>query len=83
MLQPHPENMNEQNGHPTRFVRDQHPATQAVLEWTFHRDIADARQLLEWLTHASTVKDRRALLDHTRGLLMELTEVIDALARGD
>ncbi|HJN55384.1 MAG TPA: hypothetical protein QF646_03235 [Candidatus Poseidoniales archaeon] len=75
--------MQDESEQPTRFVRDEHPATQGVLEWTFERDVADARQLLEWLTHASTVKDRRALLDHVRGLLVELNAVVDALARGD
>ena len=75
--------MQDGEGRPTRFVRDEHPATQAVLEWTFERDVADARQLLDWLAHAATVKDKTALLDHIRGLLAELNTVVDALARGD
>ena len=83
MLASSPRFMQDGNERPTRFVRDEHPATQAVLEWTFERDVADARQLLDWLAHASTVKDQRALLDHIGGLLMELNTVIDALARGD
>ena len=68
---------------PDRFVRDDHPATRGVLNWTYERDIADIKQMLEWLQHARTSTDRRALLDQINGLLREITHIIELISKGE
>jgi hypothetical protein len=52
---------------------------EAVLQWTVARDAQDVRRLLEWLPEARSSRERKALLDRVRGLLIELESALDGL----
>ena len=54
---------------------------ESVLQWTVDRDAKDVRRLLEWLPEARSSRERKALLDRVRDLLIELESALDALER--
>ncbi|MGY8728287.1 MAG: hypothetical protein ACKVKS_03560 [Candidatus Poseidoniales archaeon] len=62
-----------------RFLPADDPVLEAVLQWTVARDAQDVRRLLEWLPEARSSRERKALLDRVRGLLIELESALDGL----
>lgn len=62
-----------------RFLPTEDPVLEAVLQWTVARDAKDVRRLLEWLPEARSSRERRALLERVRSLLVELEAALDGL----
>ncbi len=64
-----------------RFLPADDPVLEDVLNWTVERDATDIRKLLEWLPHARSSKERRALLERVHDLLNEVEISLDGLDR--
>lgn len=64
-----------------RLLPAEDPVLESVLQWTVDRDAKDVRRLLEWLPEARSSRERKALLDRVRDLLIELESALDALER--
>lgn len=62
-----------------RFLPTEDPVMEAVLQWTVHRDAQDVRRLLEWLPEARSSRERQALLERVRSLLLELEGAMNRL----
>ena len=62
-----------------RFLPTEDPVMESVLQWTVKRDAQDVRRLLEWLPEARSSRERKALLERVRSLLLELEVAMNRL----
>ena len=62
-----------------RFLPTEDPVMESVLQWPVNRDAQDVRRLLEWLPEARSSRERKALLERVRSLLLELEGAMNKL----
>ena len=62
-----------------RFLPTEDPVMESVLQWTVNRDAQDVRRLLEWLPEARSSRERKALLERVRSLLLELEGALNKI----
>lgn len=63
-----------------RFLPSDDPIKEDVLEWVVERNSRDVHQLLNWLSEARSLREKRAMVRRIRELVGELEEAMEELA---
>ena len=58
-----------------RLLPSDDPVAEEVLEWTIKRDSQDITQLMDWLSEASSRKDREMLINRAMDLMEEIKQM--------
>ena len=62
-----------------RLLPSDDPVAEEVLEWTIKRDSQDITQLMDWLSEASSRKDREMLINRAMDLMEEIRHALRRL----
>tara|TARA_Y100000588_G_scaffold316796_1_gene345522 strand:- start:3235 stop:3444 length:210 start_codon:yes stop_codon:yes gene_type:complete len=62
-----------------RLLPSDDPVAEEVLEWTIKRDSQDITQLMDWLSEASSRKDREMLINRAMDLMEEIKHALRRL----